>query len=91
MENYLVYMHKCLINKKVYIGITNNKERRWRYKGIEYKPKKEENQNGRSFWNAIQKYGWDNFEHIILQEGLTFEEAIDLEIEFIKKYREVKE
>lgn len=86
MKNYLVYMHRCLINRKVYIGITNNRERRWRFKGIEYKPPKKDNQNGRSFWNAIQKYGWDNFEHIILQENLSFEEAIDLEIEYIKKY-----
>ena len=35
------------------------------------------------FFNAIQKYGWDNFEHIILEEGLTEEEAVEKEKYYI--------
>lgn len=31
------------------------------------------------FWNAIQKYGWDNFSHHIIATGLTRDEAIQLE------------
>ena len=81
MKEYCLYVHTNKINNKVYIGITNNIERRWRNKGIEYKPKKE---NTRPFWNAICKYGWDNFEHEVIQDNLTFEEACELEKYYIK-------
>ena len=81
MQNkiYCVYIHKNKQNGKVYIGQTCQKpERRWSngygYKGC---PK---------FYAAIQKYGWDNFEHIIVQEYLTKEEADNLEKELISKY-----
>ena len=83
--NYTVYMHRCKENEKVYVGITNNVKRRWRLKGIEYRPHKDENQN-RPFWNAIKKYGWENFEHITLEYGLTFEEAIEVEKGYIDLY-----
>ena len=85
MSNYIVYMHKNKINGKVYIGITNNHRRRWRYNGIEYKPHKKENQN-RMFWNAIQKYGWKSFENIVLENELSFENAIKREKYYIKLY-----
>lgn len=79
MEKYTVYMHICP-NNKIYIGITSQKPTmRWRsgngYKSNEY------------FTRAIQKYGWDNFEHIILYENLSKEEAEQKEIELIKKYK----
>lgn len=78
-KNYTVYMHQNKINGKKYIGITGNiPEVRWNNgKGYYKNP---------YFNHAIQKYGWDNFEHIILYEGLTKEEAEDLEIETIAKY-----
>ena len=77
-HNYTVYMHKNKINDKVYIGITSQKiNLRWR-KGKGYKDCK--------FRNAIDKYGWDNFEHIILCQNLTKDEACNKEIELIKKY-----
>lgn len=86
-KNYCVYLHRNKINNKVYIGITNDIKRRWRSNGIEYKPRgKNSNPNGRPFWNAIQKYGWDNFEHIILFDNLSKEDAEDLEIKLIKEY-----
>lgn len=81
MNNYCLYVHTNKINRKVYIGITNNTERRWRNNGIEYKPKKE---NTRPFWNAICKYGWDNFEHDIIFNNLSYEDACELEKYYIK-------
>lgn len=81
MENkkYIVYMHKNKINNKVYIGITCQKTNfRWGAgSGYKQQPK---------FYRAICKYGWNNFEHLILFENLTFEEAKKKEIEMIDKY-----
>lgn len=39
-----------------------------------------------NFWNAIQKYGWDNFSQEILFEHLTDTEAISMEEMCIRKY-----
>lgn len=83
-RNYTVYMHKNKINNKAYIGISCQQpvKRRWK-KGSCYK-------NCKKFYTAIQKYGWDNFEHIILYENLTEKEACDKEIELIDKYNSIK-
>ena len=78
-KNYCVYKHKNKINGKVYIGLTSRKpERRWS-NGNGYK------QNP-YFYNAIQKYGWDNFVHEIIKDKLTKQEAQDLEIALISEY-----
>lgn len=80
MDNYTVYMHKNKTNGKVYIGITRLKpERRWR-KGTRY------NEN-KYFTSAIQKYGWDGFEHVILYSGLSKEQAEEIEIKLITEYK----
>lgn len=78
-KKYIVYMHKNKINNKVYIGITCQKTKyRWGAgSGYKKQPK---------FYNAISKYGWDNFEHLILFNDLTFVEAKQKEIEMIDKY-----
>ena len=66
---YTVYQHKNKINGKVYIGITMQEpEKRWGVNGRNYK-------SSPHFYSAIQKYGWDNFEHNILFTNLTKEEA----------------
>ena len=63
---YTVYKHTAP-NGKVYIGITSHSiEGRWRKDGSGYKL-------NNHFWNAIQKYGWNNFKHEILFENLMKE------------------
>lgn len=80
---FTIYMHKNKINQKVYIGITSQScQLRWRRAGEGYKQQPK-------FYNAIQKYGWDNFEHIILFENLTEEEADLKEIALIKLYNSI--
>ena len=79
-NHYTVYKH-ISPSSKVYIGITsqNPPERRWQ-RGLGYK-------NQKYFYNAIQKYGWDNFKHEILYSGLSKEEAEKKEIELIARYK----
>ena len=72
-------MHVNKTNGKLYIGQTKkNINQRW-LKGEGYKP-------CTHFYRAIQKYGWDNFEHIVLFENLEKEIANIVEEELIKKY-----
>lgn len=67
-------------NNKRYIGITSQSpKRRWRKNGEGYK-------KHLHFWRAIQKYGWGNFKHDILFEGLTKKEAEQKEMELISYY-----
>jgi group I intron endonuclease len=78
-RKWCVYMHKNKINNKKYIGQTcRDPKRRWQ-NGKGYK------ENGH-FYNAIQKYGWDNFEHIILKNNLTSDEADFWEKFYIQQY-----
>lgn len=67
-------MHINKINNKIYVGQTNNIKRRWRANGIEYT-----SQETSIIGKAILKYGWENFEHIIIEENLTLDEANALE------------
>ena len=70
---YCVYIHMSPSNK-AYIGITKKDvKERWGSGGSHYK-------KNIHFWNAICKYGWDNFEHIILFNNLTKEKACNIEI-----------
>ena len=57
-DRYIIYLHVNKINNKVYVGITkhSNPELRWRH-GREYR-------KNVVFTRALDKYGWDGFEHI---------------------------
>ena len=74
---YTLYQHRNKINGKIYIGITRRSPtERWGSRGSRY-------YSSPHFNSAIKKYGWDNFEHIILLENLTQEEASQKEKEYI--------
>ena len=80
-RDYKIYVHINKVNGKIYIGQTMQPaETRFGLEGQRYK-------GCRKFWNAIQKYGWNNFEHIILMENLSLDEANIIEEELIKKYK----
>ena len=74
---YIVYQHINKINNKSYLGITGQEPtKRWGKDGQKYN-------ECPYFWNAIQKYGWDNFDHKILYSGLTHAEACEMEKKLI--------
>lgn len=76
-ENYTVYKH-ISPNGKQYVGITKQDVvKRWA-NGEGYK-------NCTYFYNAIQKYGWENFQHIILYTGLSREKACEIEKNLIEE------
>ena len=77
---WCVYKHTSP-NGWVYIGITSEPDEntRWKY-GCGYK-------HNPHFFNAVQKYGWENFKHEIMDDCLTCKEAQELEISLISKYK----
>ena len=78
-NNYKVYIHINKTNGKRYYGITKQEpKKRWQ-NGKKYG-------NNDHFTNAINYYGWDNFDHIVIARGLTEEEAKWLEIELIREF-----
>ena len=78
-SDYCVYIHRNRENGKVYVGITcRSPEERWQ-NGKGYDPKSH-------FGQAIKKYGWDGFEHDVIESNLTHAAANDLEIKMIAKY-----
>lgn len=78
--SYTVYQHINKQNGKRYIGITKRSvEERWGAYGENYS-------TSPHFWSAIQKYGWDMFDHIVVATGLTKIAACQLEKDLIAKY-----
>lgn len=77
---YTVYCHTNKLNGKRYFGITSKRpEVRWG-NGNNYR-------SSRHFNFAIEKYGWDGFTHEVIAEGLTKEEACQMEQDLIMEYK----
>ena len=67
-KKWCVYMHINKINNKIYVGQTcQDVHRRWR-NGAGY-------QKYQAIRRAFDKYGWDNFEHIIVFDNLNLDQA----------------
>ena len=79
-NSWKVYVHINKVDGKRYVGITSKKvEHRWN-SGRGYK-------KSPYFSSAIEKYGWENFEHIVLYEGLTREDAVAMECRLIAEWQ----
>ena len=78
-KRYYLYVHISPSNKRYY-GITSEDkvQDRW-LNGKGY-------HRNEHFTNAINKYGWENFQHIVLFDNLTKEEACLLEQMYIALY-----
>jgi len=77
----IIYKATCLVNNKIYIGLTKNSlhNRKWRHlyyakTGI-----------GNIFHSAIRKYGKENFIWEIIDTAKTYKELQKKEIIWIKK------
>lgn len=76
---FTLYLHRNKINNKVYVGQTKrNPEDRWGPNGKGYK--------NQIFYKAIEKYGWENFDHIILEQVETQDLANQREEYYISLY-----
>ena len=74
-----IYCHINKINNKKYIGITKTSaERRWGNNGENYK--------GQVFYEkGVVPFGWDNFNHIILNDDLPYDLIQQIEARLIKE------
>ena len=78
-KNYVVYQH-ITPDGMYYFGATSNIKRRWRNNGEEYKKT--------SLQPYIEKFGWDNIQHIVLFKDQTKENALWIENFLIETARE---
>ena len=69
-KKYVVYEH-VTPDGMYYFGQTSNIKRRWRNNGAEYKRT--------ALQPYIEKYGWENIQHIILFRDQTKEDALWIE------------
>jgi group I intron endonuclease len=79
---YYVYKFTNKTNGKIYIGKTNDVERR----KIEHLSKSKTNENNH-FYNAIKKYGFDNFDFEIVAEYEDEAVAYNMESYYIAQYQ----
>ena len=78
-NNYSVYQH-VTPDGMYYFGATQNVERRWSNNGAEYKRT--------ALQPYIEKFGWDNIQHIVLFKDQTRENALWIENFLIETARE---
>ena len=82
-NSFTLYEHINRVNGKRYVGITERRpEDRWGVGGNNYT-------TSPRFWNAIKKYGWDAFDHVIVATNLSKEQACDMEVERIKLFNAI--
>jgi len=77
-DEYMVYCHENRLNGKLYFGITKTSLYLRFRNGNGYKKQ--------IFGRAIEKYGWDKFNHIVLLENISKETACECEKYLIAKY-----
>ena len=77
---YTVYIHTNKVDGKKYVGITKQEpEKRWN-NGVGYK-------SNHRFYEAIEKTGWENFDHDIIATGLSKMDAEIMEAELIAQHQ----
>lgn len=67
---YIVYVH-ITPEGMYYFGVTNNIKKRWGGNGVFYKKT--------SLQPYIEQYGWENIQHKVLYENLSYDDALKIE------------
>lgn len=81
MDEYSLYIHINKLNDKKYVGITKqDPKQRWGNDGSNYK-------ESPHFYSAILKHGWGNFDHVIVHDGMTRDDACLLEKHYIDYFK----
>lgn len=81
MKKWYIYIHKSKTTGKCYVGQTcRDLETRWGNNGVHYTKT-----NNLKLYNAIKKYGWDDFEHYIVAECNSLQAAYELEQIYINE------
>lgn len=89
-KKFIVYKHTSP-SKKCYIGITCQQPiKRFGVNGKNYLYNKTHTKHP-YFYNAIMKYGWDNFQHEILYKDLDELQAKIMEISLIRFYKKTNQ
>lgn len=85
-NDWCVYIHTNRENGKKYVGVTcRDPKTRWS-NGNGYRRPAKQGLETSHFYKAIQKYGWESFDHEIIQTGMTKDEAAELEMKLIAEY-----
>ena len=85
MNIYSIYKATNKINNKVYIGIDKNWPNR---KQTHFYNHRSKSCPKWAFYNAIKKYGWDNFEWSVIYQSKDMEHTLKvMENYFINEYR----
>lgn len=80
-KKWIIYKHTNLINQKVYIGQTcESLSVRSGVNGLRYA------RTSPIFWKAIQKYGWENFSHEIIEDNISSKEEANKREQYWIKY-----
>ena len=86
MNIYSIYKATCIITNQCYIGFDSN----WPNRKKSHKRESKKNSNIK-FYNAIKKYGWDNFEWDVIYRSKDDVHCLNvMEEYFINEYNSMK-
>ena len=84
MNIYTIYLARNLVNGKVYVGYDSS----WPKRKHEHQYHSQHTDSNKMFYNAIRKYGWDNFEWSVIYQSEDAEHTLKvMENHFIEQYR----
>lgn len=87
--NWIIYKHTNKLNGKVYVGQTMKADPNYRWNNGKGYTKRNPDSH---FARAILKYGWDNFDHEILESGIPSLEMANIrETYWIKFFNSVND